>query len=431
MWKNRISLLRGRFVSNVLSLYGVQLAKYLLPLATIPYLTRVLGPSGWGLVALTQAYGAYLSLPVGYGFNYSGTREVSLFRGDKDKLSDILAGINGAKCLLAVGCIVISAGVEHWVPAFRDRPLLLWMGVFAALADSFAPTWYFVGLERLTFVAALDVCSRSIATAGIFLVIRSRSDAWKVLAIWGIGSSVAVIIGLCVAYGEVVLRLPSPIQIFEVLREGRSMFVSRAAGTAYVAGNAFILGLFAPPAIVGYYGGAEKMVRAALQLFQPLSVGLFPKLSALVRQAPDAAARLARTCALFYGTAGVTGGALIFVTAPWLVTVVLGGGFGHAVPILRILALLAPLVAFSTVAGLLWMVPCGLDRPFESISLGAGVVDVGLGLLLAPRYMGAGMAWAVALAELFVTASMFSYLHFKKQGFWRGGAPLAAGNNRV
>ena len=40
-----------RLARNMASHYGVQFADYLLPLITIPYLTHVLGPATWGLVA--------------------------------------------------------------------------------------------------------------------------------------------------------------------------------------------------------------------------------------------------------------------------------------------------------------------------------------------------------------------------------------------
>lgn len=96
---------------HILSLYGVQVARYLLLLVTIPYLTRVLGPSGWGLVAMTQAYDAYLSLPVDCGFNFPRSREVARYRDDKKRLSEIFAGVNGAKALLACACVALSVPV--------------------------------------------------------------------------------------------------------------------------------------------------------------------------------------------------------------------------------------------------------------------------------------------------------------------------------
>lgn len=58
-------LLRHGLFQNVAFLYGIQLAGYLFPLLTVPYLTRVLGPSTWGLVAFTlyvTVGGIYLSL---------------------------------------------------------------------------------------------------------------------------------------------------------------------------------------------------------------------------------------------------------------------------------------------------------------------------------------------------------------------------------
>lgn len=47
-------LLRHGLAQNVLSLYGVQFASYIVPLVTIPYLARVPGAAGWDLVAFAQ-----------------------------------------------------------------------------------------------------------------------------------------------------------------------------------------------------------------------------------------------------------------------------------------------------------------------------------------------------------------------------------------
>ncbi len=412
------SLLRHQLVSNALSLYGVQFAKYILPLVTVPYLTRVLGPSGWGLVAVAQAYGIYLSLPVNYGFNFSGTRDVARLKDDRDKLSDVFANVTGAKGLLAAACVVLSLGVGQWVPVFRNRPLLLWMGVLAALIPCFTPIWYFAGLERLKLVAALDVTARVVATAGIFFVVHHRSDAWKVLAVQSAGGSVVLFAAMYIAYRDLIPQFPSLSRIWDVLKAGRSMFVSSSAIGLYASGNAFILGLFATPSVVGYYAGAEKLVRAALQLQQTPVQALFPRVSSLVHRDLPGAFRLARLSAVFFAGVSLLGAFSIFVTAPWVVRIVLGAGYESAVPVLRLLAALLPLVAINTVMGPLWMVPLGMDRPFELVTLGAGATNVGLAVLLSPRFLGLGVASAVVLAELFVTLSIFLYLNSRTKGFW-------------
>ncbi|MGH9450710.1 MAG: flippase [Terriglobia bacterium] len=418
MWKQLRVILRHPLASNALSLYGVQFAKYLLPLVTIPYLTRVLGPSGWGLVAVAQAYGAYLSLPVSYGFNFSATRDVARFKEDRERLSDIFASVMGAKCLLASFCIAISFGVAYWVPVFRGKPLLLWMAVFAALVPCFTPIWYFVGLEQLKLVATLDIAARSVATAGIFVVVHHRNDAWKVLAVYGAGSSVALVAGTYLAYRELIPRLPAWGSIWEVLRAGRSMFVSSSAIGLYASGNAFILSLFAPPFVVGYYAGAEKMVRAALQLFQPPYQALFPRVSSLVHRNPARAFRLTRLSALLFGGLGLGGGIAIFFTAPWLVRIILGAGYDPAIPVVRLLAVLLPLIALNMVMGGLWLIPHKMDRAVEVTTLVAGAINIGLAVLFAPRFMGLGVAAAVVLAELFVGTAFFLYLNTKGRGFW-------------
>lgn len=66
---------RGLPVSNpVCQLYRV------VPLIMVPYLVRVLGPAGYGAVAFAQGFINYLMLFVGYGFDLSATRKISVMR---------------------------------------------------------------------------------------------------------------------------------------------------------------------------------------------------------------------------------------------------------------------------------------------------------------------------------------------------------------
>ena len=45
-----------RILENILSLFSLQGLNYILPLVTFPYLTRVLGPEKYGLVAFALAF---------------------------------------------------------------------------------------------------------------------------------------------------------------------------------------------------------------------------------------------------------------------------------------------------------------------------------------------------------------------------------------
>ena len=112
---------------------------------------------------------------------------------------------------------------------------------------------------------------------------------------------------------------------------------------------------------------------------------------------------------------------LAFMLAPLLVRFLLGQGFEPAIPVLRVLALLTPLSALSNVLGIQWMLPLGLDRPFNVIILGAGFINMGLAVFLAPRYAHLGMTYTVLLSEIFVFLATYVFLSVKKFGFWNIG----------
>ncbi|HEX3208536.1 MAG TPA: oligosaccharide flippase family protein, partial [Geminicoccaceae bacterium] len=90
-----------QLVRNILALYGVRAVNQLLPLVVIPYLARVLGPTGWGLVAFAQAFAMYGIVTVEYGFEFAGTRAVAQGRAEANRLDELVAGMFGTQLLLA------------------------------------------------------------------------------------------------------------------------------------------------------------------------------------------------------------------------------------------------------------------------------------------------------------------------------------------
>src|SRR5947209_1391365 len=72
-----------RFAVNVASLFSVQMANMLLPLLTVPYLVRIIGPERLGLLSFSQAYIAYFTLLINYGFEMSAVRTIAAHRSDR------------------------------------------------------------------------------------------------------------------------------------------------------------------------------------------------------------------------------------------------------------------------------------------------------------------------------------------------------------
>jgi polysaccharide transporter, PST family len=395
-----IGLLHRSLVQNVLALYSVQFVNYLLPLITIPFLTRVLGREGWGLYAFFQSFALYANTIVDYSFIMAGTRDVSRQRGDLPARADLLAGVIGAKLLLAAGTLTACLILQFLVPAFQVHPMDYWMGIFWGVSLGFNLLWYFQGMERMRTAAALDLSAKSLATAAIFLLVQSPDDTWVVFLLYAFANLLSLGVASFLVYRRVPRLRPTWRLSMQTLRTGWHLFTARLAVNIFAAGNSFILGLFAPPVTVGYFAGADKLSKASASLCDPITSALFPRLSMIVHEAPDRAVILARRS--FVTMLGIGGGlsAMIYIAAPLLIRIILGPEYGDAVIILRVLSPLPLIIAMTNVFGMQWMLSLRLDKQFNANIIISVVLNIILALILAPRFEGLGMAWAVMISKV-------------------------------
>ena len=86
--------------TNIEMLYIMNIVQLVLPLITLPYLTRVLSVDGYGVVSYVKSLIIYITLIIEFGYLLSGTREVAE-ANNKRQLGVIIGKITVAKLILS------------------------------------------------------------------------------------------------------------------------------------------------------------------------------------------------------------------------------------------------------------------------------------------------------------------------------------------
>lgn len=403
---------------NLASLYSVHLLNYAFPLLTLPYLARVLGAAHWGELAFAEAYAAYVTLLIEYGFGLSASRDVAQVREDAKARSTQLAAVAGAQGLLAIGALLGTLLLFQFGGSLNQYRPLLPLAFALALARAINPLWYFQGIERMGVIAGFNLIVNCAAAAAIFVLVRTPQDVAVPLLVRAAAASVTAGAAFLLAYRDMSFTRPTLALARRALAAGGALFLYRSAVSLYTTANVLILALVAPPVAVAWFAGAEKIAKAAVSGLGPITQSFYPRISYLLEKDRGSAERAARFSTWLTIGTGAALGLFLACGAPWLVKGLLGSGFAPSVAVLRWFGLLPPLIAASNVFGVQWMFALRLERQVTGIIVAAGVLNLLLSLLLAPRYREIGMAVSVVGAESFIVVAIVILLYRRQLGPW-------------
>lgn len=416
-WKNFFfsSPTRKKLTENFLSLSILQGLNYLLPLITLPYLVRVLGPEKYGLVAFAQAFIAYFGILTDYGFNLSATREISVQRENKEKISAIFSSVMLIKFVFLILSFILMSVLVFSIHKFRNEWLLYFLTFGTVLGQVLFPIWFFQGIEKMKYITWLNIIAKTIFTVLVFVIIRQKTDYIYVPFLGALGTIISGILALGIIrkHFKVNFHLPSKNEVIHQLREGWYIFISTVAISLYSISNTFILGLFASNTIVGYYSGAEKIINAVQGLLSPVSQTIYPHISKIASESKERALKFLQKITILIGSSSFVLSLLIFLLAEVVVKILLGGQYLESIKVLRILSFLPFIVGLSNIFGIQTLLTFDYKKAFSNILIIASLINITLAFILVPFFFHIGIAFAVVISETFVTIAMFVYLQKK------------------
>ena len=265
-------------LENFLSLGALQVVSYVIPLISLPYLSRVLGVERFGIVFFAFAFMAYFIMLTDYGFGLSATREIAVNRHNKNNLSNIFSAVTFIKLGLLLLSFAILCIMIIFIPKLHENWLVFLLSFLMVVGNAIYPVWFFQGMERMKYITFLNILSKTIFLVLIFIFVKKSDDYIIVPLLNSLGFLVSGAIGMFFAIKELgaKLYLPKWQAMKKQFQYSSEFFLSRVSVSAYTNTNAFCLGLIGSNIMVGYYVAAEKIYNAMNGIQQPLNQALYP-----------------------------------------------------------------------------------------------------------------------------------------------------------
>lgn len=269
-------LLQHSVSRNAFALTINQISNYIIPLLLIPFLTKALGVSVFGHVAITLSAIQICFILTDYGFSLSATQAISINRNNHSYIESKISRIFYTKLLLTILACTALVIVPEAIKQLKDIKNLFIAGTIAVIAQSFQPTWLFQGIEQMKNITLYNVVTRLLYVGLVISFVREPTDAIKVIYFWGVANSFGLIASiLLMKTSGYHLRLISLNEILEELRESADFFWSRLAVSTYTAASILIIGIQSPIQ-AAQFSVCEQIYKAAQNVTSPVSSALFP-----------------------------------------------------------------------------------------------------------------------------------------------------------
>lgn len=395
-----------------------QLLQIILPIITVPYLSRILGADGIGIQSFTCSIQNYFILFSYLGIALYGQREIASIRDNIKQRSIVFSELFIIKTISVIICLCLYfLFCNLFLIEYQKFFIILSIEIFAVIFDI---SWFYQGLEDFKFITVRNIIFKIIPIVLIFIFVKSKNDLYKFIFI----SVVCTFIGNICLFPGLKNKLTkinlSDINLKRHIKSILIIFLPQIAIQVYTVLDKTMIGFLTNNIFEnGFYEQSVKIIKMILTIITSLGTVIIPRISFLNKNKNTVEINL--ILSKVFSFVFLLAFPMIFgiiSISDFLVPIFLGQDFIKSIPIINVLSLLFLAIGLNNVIGMQYLIPCHREKTFTiTVCIGA-LINFLLNFFLIPKYKALGAAIASVIAESSITIIQFiitrKIFNFKK-----------------
>lgn len=365
----------------------LQVAGYVFPLISMPYLARVIGADGFGKIAFASAIVVWIQTISDWGFNLTATRDVAQNRNNKEVVSRLISNVLWARSVLTLLSGIILLLVVLLVPYLRENADIIFVTFLLVPGHILFPEWFFQAIEKMKYTTFFNLFLKFVFTVAVFVFIHKREDYLIQPLLTTIGYLLCGIGALYLIFKKwgYTLYKPQWTEIFKTIRNSTDVFINNLMPNLYNSFSVMLLGFFGGSTANGIYDGGNRFPVIFYQFQSVLSRAFYPFLS----RRPDKHSFYAKLNIV----SALAGTVILVLISPLIIKIMLGDEFEKSVVVMQILSLSVVFLAMDYTYGTNFLIINHKEKPLRNLTFVSSLVgmSVAIPLVYYFSYMGAAI----------------------------------------
>lgn len=386
---------------NLLYNIAYQILILIIPLITVPYVSRVLGVENIGIYSYTYSIVYYFMLIAMLGINNYGNRTIAKSRENKEELSRNFLGIYSIQFTMSV-VMIISYLI--YISKFENKYTLIgYVQVIYLISNALDVNWFFWGIEKFKLTVTRNTIIKVLSLVCILLFVKNKSDLMLYTLILSSSNLISQLMLIYFLKKEIVLVKITKKDILKHIKPCLILFIPVIAVSLYKIMDKIMIGNLSNIVEVGYYEQAEKIINIPIGIITALGTVMLPKISNLVQKNEENQIKKyidKSVDFMMFLVFPITFG--LIATADKIVLILLGNEFSKSIIIVQLLSITILFISFANIIRTQYLIPKEKDKIYiVSVSLGA-ILNLILNYIFIPKYASIGACIGTIFAEFIV-----------------------------
>lgn len=387
------------------------MSTYLVPLIVFPYISRVLGVKGIGIVDTVDNMIDYCILFSMMGLGTVGVREIAKNKDNPKALSQTFTDLFALNLCSTLFITLVFSLIVWLSPELQDFGILIPIGILKLTANLFWIEWLYTGLENFRYITLRSIFLRTLFILLVFLFVHTQADVDVYYLLF---TGITVGNALCNWFHKRTY-FHWDIRNANIRHYFHPFFMLGAfamLSAIYFKLSLPVLNFIAGSQEAGNYATATRVYQVVIALISTLTGVMIPRMSVLMKENRfDLVSSYTHTAFKLLFLFSFPLICFVELFAPDIILLFAGSGFNGAVLPMRIIMLQLIVIGAEKIIVLQLLVPLRKDNAIVKAGL-LGVIVWGiLTFLLVPRYhaLGTSMVWVAAEAFVLLTATIETY----------------------